>query len=243
MPTTFKVEHPLGARPLHTLSCAVHTHPRCAPSRDADASLCSLAAWPPLQTSGVPRALVSGVHPTGREGGSPRCCRLRPPSRRKQYATLTRLPRARREKYTDRVPVIVERSERRCVWRLCAAGQPRWGALSSLTFSPALSLAPPPPTAAATCRTLTRRVRAHPQAQSHAVTDVSTEFLVPSDLTCGQFVYVIRKRIKLSPEKALFIFCNNQLPPTSALMSSVYAEHKDQDGFLYITYAGENSFG
>ena len=69
------------------------------------------------------------------------------------------------------------------------------------------------------------------------------EFLVPSDLTCGQFVYVIRKRIKLSPEKALFIFCNNQLPPTSALMSSIYAEHKDNDGFLYVTYSGENSFG
>jgi hypothetical protein len=30
----------------------------------------------------------------------------------------------------------------------------------------------------------------------------------------GQFVYVIRKRIKLSPEKAIFIFINNILPPT-----------------------------
>ena len=56
-------------------------------------------------------------------------------------------------------------------------------------------------------------------------------------------MYVIRKRIKLSPEKALFIFCNNQLPPTSALMSSIYSEHNDPDGFLYISYAGENSFG
>lgn len=30
----------------------------------------------------------------------------------------------------------------------------------------------------------------------------------------GQFVYVIRKRIKLSPEKAIFIFVKNILPPT-----------------------------
>jgi hypothetical protein len=37
---------------------------------------------------------------------------------------------------------------------------------------------------------------------------------VPSDLTVGQFVYVIRKRIKLSPEKAIFIFVKNVLPPT-----------------------------
>lgn len=69
------------------------------------------------------------------------------------------------------------------------------------------------------------------------------KYLVPGDLTAGQFVYVIRKRIKLSPEKAIFIFVNNILPPTAALMSSIYEEHKDEDGFLYIVYSGENTFG
>ena len=91
-------------------------------------------------------------------------------------------------------------------------------------------------------------------------------YLVPADLTVGQFVYVIRKRIKLSPEKAIFIFVNNVLPPTgalprspsqswlrsaadhcapcaAALMSSIYEDHKDDDGFLYVTYSGENTFG
>jgi GABA(A) receptor-associated protein len=83
------------------------------------------------------------------------------------------------------------------------------------------------------------------------------KYLVPADLTVGQFVYVIRKRIKLSPEKAIFIFVNEILPPTAgnlvlyiiiiitiiytlslsfvALMSAIYEEHKDEDGFLYIT--------
>ncbi|EEY17888.1 autophagy protein [Verticillium alfalfae VaMs.102] len=65
----------------------------------------------------------------------------------------------------------------------------------------------------------------------------------PRDLTVGQFVYVIRKRIKLSPEKAIFIFVDEVLPPTAALMSSIYEEHKDEDGFLYITYSGEKNFG
>lgn len=69
------------------------------------------------------------------------------------------------------------------------------------------------------------------------------KYLVPSDLTVGQFVYVIRKRIKLSPEKAIFIFVKNVLPPTAALMSSIYEDHRDEDGFLYITYSGENTFG
>lgn len=59
----------------------------------------------------------------------------------------------------------------------------------------------------------------------------------------GQFTYVIRRRISINPEKALFIFVKNVLPPNAALITDVYAEHKDADGFLYITYSGENTFG
>ncbi|CAN1258850.1 Autophagy-related protein 8f [Linum perenne] len=70
-----------------------------------------------------------------------------------------------------------------------------------------------------------------------------SRYLVPADLTVGQFVYVIRKRIKLSAEKAIFIFVDNVLPPTGAIMSAVYEEKKDEDGFLYVTYSGENTFG
>lgn len=69
------------------------------------------------------------------------------------------------------------------------------------------------------------------------------KYLVPADLTVGQFVYVIRKRIMLPPEKAIFIFVNDTLPPTAAWMSAIYQEHKDKDGFLYVTYSGENTFG
>ncbi|KAI9385039.1 hypothetical protein POPTR_011G004300v4 [Populus trichocarpa] len=69
------------------------------------------------------------------------------------------------------------------------------------------------------------------------------KYLVPADLTVGQFVYVVRKRIKLSPEKAIFVFVKNTLPPTATLMSVLYEENKDEDGFLYMTYSGENTFG
>merc|ERR1711988_1792413 len=82
------------------------------------------------------------------------------------------------------------------------------------------------------------------RADKSDIADIDKKkYLVPSDLTVGQFVYVIRKRIKLSPEKAIFIFVDEVLPPTAALMSSIYEEHKDDDGFLYITYSGENTFG
>ncbi len=70
------------------------------------------------------------------------------------------------------------------------------------------------------------------------------KYLVPSDLTVGQFLYIIRKRIKLNPEQAIFIFvADNVLPATSLIMSQLYREQKDDDGFLYILYSGEQVYG
>ncbi|KDO61476.1 hypothetical protein CISIN_1g033114mg [Citrus sinensis] len=82
----------------------------------------------------------------------------------------------------------------------------------------------------------TNKVSSLPECENY-------RYLVPADLTVGQFVYVIRKRIKLSAEKAIFIFVDNVLPPTGAIMSAIYEEKKDEDGFLYVTYSGENTFG
>ena len=69
------------------------------------------------------------------------------------------------------------------------------------------------------------------------------KFLVPSDLTVGQFIYVIRKRIKINHDKAIFIFVNNLIPSTNQPMSAVYDAHKDPCGYLYITYNTESTFG
>jgi len=69
------------------------------------------------------------------------------------------------------------------------------------------------------------------------------KFLVPADLTVSQFTLVIRKRVKLPPETAMYLFIKNRFPSPTALMSTVYEEDKDEDGFLYIMYSGENTFG
>jgi GABA(A) receptor-associated protein len=69
------------------------------------------------------------------------------------------------------------------------------------------------------------------------------KFLVPGDLTIGQFIYVVRKRMALPPEMALFIFANNTLPPTGTILRELYAASADPDGFLYMEYSGENTFG
>jgi GABA(A) receptor-associated protein len=69
------------------------------------------------------------------------------------------------------------------------------------------------------------------------------KYLVPPHITVGQFVYTIRKRIKLKPETALFLFINNTLVPNSALIINIYDEKCDNDGFLYVIYSSENTFG
>ena len=69
------------------------------------------------------------------------------------------------------------------------------------------------------------------------------KFLVPKDMSIGQFVYIIRKRIKLDSTQTLFIMINNKLPSSSKLVSQIYDNDKDEDGFLYVIYTNENTFG
>ncbi len=69
------------------------------------------------------------------------------------------------------------------------------------------------------------------------------KYLVPHDLTMGQFMSVVRKRIKLDETVALFMYIGNVIPPTSAGIADIYNKYKDPDGFLYISYTGENTFG
>jgi len=69
------------------------------------------------------------------------------------------------------------------------------------------------------------------------------KYLVPAELTMAEFLYVIRKRIKISPEKSIFLFVNDTFIAGAQLMGMIYEEHKDLDGFLYTCYSGENTFG
>ena len=70
------------------------------------------------------------------------------------------------------------------------------------------------------------------------------KYLVPMDLTIGQFMYVIRKRLQLDPGKALFIFINQTIACNSTIVSQAYNESRDpHDGFLHVVYSCENTFG
>ena len=70
------------------------------------------------------------------------------------------------------------------------------------------------------------------------------KYLIPYDLTVANFMYVIRKRLILPPEKSIYLFVDETvMPATSQYLRNIYADHAHKDGFLYITYAGETTFG
>lgn len=70
------------------------------------------------------------------------------------------------------------------------------------------------------------------------------KYLVPMDLTIGQFLFVIRKRMLLSSERALFLFIDGDLVNNSEHVGIVYARHKSKkDQCLHVVYSCENTFG
>lgn len=69
------------------------------------------------------------------------------------------------------------------------------------------------------------------------------KFLVPHDLTIQQFIFILRKRIKLNTYQGLYVYSNGRLLNGTAFMISIYEKYADEDGFLYISYATENTFG
>ncbi|XP_026880478.1 microtubule-associated proteins 1A/1B light chain 3C [Electrophorus electricus] len=71
-----------------------------------------------------------------------------------------------------------------------------------------------------------------------------TKFLVPQELTMTQFVTIIRNRMTLMPSQAFYLLIDNTgIASMSLTLAQVYSDHKDEDGFLYMTYASQEMFG
>ena len=49
-------------------------------------------------------------------------------------------------------------------------------------------------------------------------------------------------RARRLPPRSLDVVASS-MASSASLMSTIYEEQKDEDGFLYITYSGENTFG
>ncbi|XP_058766754.1 autophagy-related protein 8i-like [Vicia villosa] len=69
------------------------------------------------------------------------------------------------------------------------------------------------------------------------------KYLVPRDLSVGHFIHILSSRLSLPAGKALFVFVRNTLPQTASVMDSVYRSFRHEDGFLYMYYSTEKTFG
>jgi len=79
------------------------------------------------------------------------------------------------------------------------------------------------------------------------------KYMVPDEFTMGQLMYLIRSRITLQKEEGLYLFvCHlnehdelvqEVLPSASQLVGDLYRKHANSDGFLYVKYSVENTFG
>jgi GABA(A) receptor-associated protein len=121
-----------------------------------------------------------------------------------------------RRRYPDRIPVIVQP---------LSSSSPSSSILSTSLFRSFSS--------SSSCNEIT-------------LTRLENEkFLVPSELSFGQFAYNIRRRLRLRAEHALFFYIGvyGKQPILSSTMEMLYNENKDTDGFLYVCYADEKVFG
>uniref|UniRef100_A0A674IBH2 Microtubule associated protein 1 light chain 3 gamma n=1 Tax=Terrapene triunguis TaxID=2587831 RepID=A0A674IBH2_9SAUR len=69
-----------------------------------------------------------------------------------------------------------------------------------------------------------------------------TKFLVSQDSSMSQFVITLT-RMSLTATQAFYLLVNKGLPSMSMTVGEVYRDHKDEDGFLYVTYASQEMFG
>jgi GABA(A) receptor-associated protein len=69
------------------------------------------------------------------------------------------------------------------------------------------------------------------------------KYLVPYNITMGQFIQILRDKIKIDSSIALFFFINNKVFPITSLIGDIYKNNTDEDGFLYIEFCEESTFG
>ena len=71
------------------------------------------------------------------------------------------------------------------------------------------------------------------------------KFIVSGDSSVLSFTTEVRNYIReLKPTETIYCFLDHGVTPlASSTISSIYAQAKDEDGFLYLTFTVENALG
>ena len=74
---------------------------------------------------------------------------------------------------------------------------------------------------------------------------IKTKYILSRELTIAEFVKIIREKLELNPERALFFLVNGKHSLTmTEELGHAYEKYKDKsDGFLYMTYSEEMVYG
>jgi hypothetical protein len=71
------------------------------------------------------------------------------------------------------------------------------------------------------------------------------KYIVPKDIPLGQFMAIIRSKMSMDPKEALYLFISDQklmCSPTN-MIDVLYNQYKHPDGYLYVYYDLESTFG
>jgi GABA(A) receptor-associated protein len=69
------------------------------------------------------------------------------------------------------------------------------------------------------------------------------KFLICKETTVGFLVKLVRERLQVKAEKGIYLYVGNTIPTSSSLIGDVYDLHHDADGFLYLYFDVESTFG
>ena len=69
------------------------------------------------------------------------------------------------------------------------------------------------------------------------------KYLAPRDISLSKLMIEIRKNVVIDEGLSIIFMINNMIIPSTRTMEDIYNRYVDDDGFLYIIYTCESTFG